>query len=87
MWLAGDLSEAMQPNLSGVIVERLPSLQTSVLALTANADDSIPQEIVDFYNAQGRAVVARGQRVYLPAGMTHNDVRVDLIRVATEMEV
>jgi len=86
-WLAGDMSEAMRPDLSGVLIERMPLGLRTVLALTAQADTPIPQEAVDFYTTQGRAIAARGQRVFLPDGMTHNEVRLDLYRASVYLGV
>lgn len=86
-WLAGDMSESMRPDLSGVVIERLPTSGHTVIALTEDGTTPIPQEIVSFYTGSGMAIAALGKRMFLPEGMTQMDVRNDLFRASAMLGV
>lgn len=77
----------MRPDLSGVVVEHLPNTQRTVLALTLDGDGFIPDGIVNFYVDSGRAVLARGRRVFRPDTISYHDVMSDMTAAAFIMGV
>ena len=85
-WLAGEMSEAMRPDLSHVMVERYP-LMVAALLEDGYAVANLPADVLaelDQYVAQGLPVIATGQFARLPVGMPAEEAKRRMVQTIRE---
>lgn len=86
-WLAGEMSEAMRPDLSHVMVERYP-LMVAALLQDGYSTSSLPAPVLaelDQYVVQGLPVIATGQFARLPAGMPAEEAKRRMVQTIREV--
>jgi len=86
-WLAGEMSDAMRPDKSHVMVERYPLMVAALLEDGYTLKDLAPETLAELeaYVTEGLPVIATGQFARLPAGMAGEEAKRRMVQTIREV--